>query len=204
MNILLKQAHSFATLGYLAAGALLLAGTPALADGISYSYVEANYQEVDIDLGGGFDADGDGFAVAGSAAIGDSAFVFASYGSSDLESVVDFSVLSVGAGYHDGLSEKTDWYATLAYVKAELDASGFGSADDSGYGASVGLRSMLSPSLEVYGSVGYTDLGDGADGTAFGVGLWYTVSGNVALGLGASFGEDVTTYGAGVRLYFDK
>jgi hypothetical protein len=63
---------------------------------------------------------------------------------------------------------------------------------------------MISPSLELYGSIGYTDLGDGADGTAFGAGLWYTVSGNIALGIGASFDDDVTTYGAGVRLFFDK
>lgn len=204
MNTFSKHKHPVAALGFFAMGALLLAGAPANADGISYSYIEANYQELDLDFGGGVDADGDGFAVAGSAAVGDSAFVFAKYGSFDLESVVDYSILSVGAGYHDSLSEKTDWYATLAYVKADLDAGFFGSADDSGYGVSVGLRSMMSPSLEVYGSIGYTDLGDGADGTAFGAGLWYTVSGNIALGLNASFEEDVTTYGAGVRLYFDK
>ena len=63
---------------------------------------------------------------------------------------------------------------------------------------------MVSPSLELYANASYVDAGDGADGTGFGAGLWYTVSGNIALGIGASFLEDLTTYGAGVRLYFDK
>jgi len=204
MNKLSKLTQPAAALAYLAVGALSFGSAPALADGISYSYVQAAYQELDIDIGGGPNADGDGFAVAGSAAVGDNAFVFAGYGSYDLESVIDYSVLSVGAGYHDSLSGKTDWYATLAYVKAELDAGFFGNVDDSGYGVAVGLRSMVSPSLELYGNIGYTDLGDGADGTAVGLGLWYTVSGNIALGLGASFEEDITSYGVGVRLYFDK
>ena len=188
----------------VACGALLLVGAPVLADGISYSFIQASYQEVDVDLGGGLDADGDGFAVGGSAAINDNWFVFVDYSSAELESVVDFDQLSAGAGYHSDLSAKTDWYATLAYVSAEVSAGGFGSADDSGAGVAVGVRSMLNPKLELYGNVSYVDLGDGADGTAFGAGVWYTVSGNIALGVGASFGEDVTTYGASVRLYFDK
>jgi hypothetical protein len=197
MNIFLKRSS-------LALGALLLSGAPALADGLSYSYIQASYQDVELDLGPGPNADGDGFAVAGSVEISDDWFIFADYGSFDLESTVDFTELSVGAGYHDSISTTTDWYASLAYVKAEVSASGFGSADDSGYGVAAGLRSMISPSLELYGNIGYADLGDGANGTTFGAGLWYTVSGNVALGLGASFGEDVTTLGIGVRLYFDK
>jgi hypothetical protein len=188
----------------LAVSALLLSGAVVQADGISYSYIQASYQEVDIDLGGNLDADGDGFAVGGSVAINDDWFVFADYASAELESVIDFDVLEVGAGYHAPISTKTDWYATLAYASAEVSAGGLGSADDRGYGVSAGVRSMISPSLELYGSIGYTDLGDGADGTAFGAGLWYTVSGNIALGIGASFDDDVTTYGAGVRLFFDK
>ena len=41
-------------------------------------------------------------------------------------------------------------------------------------------------------------------GTELGVGLWYTVSGNFALGLEARIADDVTRYGVGFRLYFDK
>jgi len=193
------------TLPAVACGALLLGGGAALADsGISYSYIQASYQEVDVDIGGGFDVDGDGFAVGGSVEINEDWFVFAGYASSEFESVVDLDQLEAGGGYHAPLSEKTDWYATLAYVSAEVSASGFGSIDDSGVGVALGVRSMVTPSLELYANASYADLGDGADGSGFGAGLWYTVSGNIALGVGASFGDDVSAYGASVRLYFDK
>jgi len=178
--------------------------TGAMADGLSYSYVEATYNEVDIDLGSGLNADGDGYSVSGSVGIADNWFVFAGYSSFDFESVVDLDQWSVGGGYHSAISTTTDWFATLSYIDASVDAGGLLRADDSGYGVSLGVRSMVNPSLELYGSLGYADLGGGADGTQVNAGLWYTVSGNLALGLGASFDDDVTEYGIGLRLYFDK
>lgn len=189
---------------YLAIGALMLSSATAMAEGPSYSFIQANYQEVDIDLGGGFDADGDGYGVAGSVAINDSWFVFASYTASEFESVIDLDQTTLGGGWNSAISEQTDWFVTLAYIDLGVSAPGFGSASDSGFGANVGVRSMLNPNFELYGSLGYSDLGDGGDGTAVAAGLWYTVAGNLALGLGAEVGSDVTTYGLGIRLYFDK
>jgi hypothetical protein len=191
-------------LRYLSIGALMLSSATAMAEGPSYSYIQANYQEVDIDVGGGFDADGDGYGVAGSVAINDNWFVFASYMSSEFESVIDLDQTTIGGGWNSAISEKTDWFATLAYIDLGVSAPGFPSIGDSGFGASVGVRSMLNPNFELYGSLGYSDLGDGGDGTAVAAGLWYTVGGNVALGLGAEVGSDVTTYGVGIRLFFDK
>jgi hypothetical protein len=191
-------------LRYLSIGALMLSSATAMAEGPSYSFIQANYQEIDIDLGAGFDADGDGYSVAGSVAINDSWFIFVDYAASELESIVDLDQTRLGAGFNSAISEKTDWFATLAYVDLSLKAPGFPSASDSGFSASVGVRSMLNPNFELYGSLGYADLGDGGDGTAVAAGLWYTVAGNLALGLGAEVGSDITTYGLGIRLYFDK
>jgi hypothetical protein len=191
-------------LRYLAIGALMLSSATAMAEGPSYSFIQANYQEVDIDLGGGFDADGDGYGVAGSVAINDSWFVFASYTASEFESVIDLDQTTLGGGWNSAISEQTDWFVTLAYIDLGVSAPGFVSVSDSGFGASVGVRSLINPNFELYGSLGYSDLGDGGDGTAVAAGLWYTVAGNLALGLGAEVGSDVTTYGLGIRLYFDK
>ena len=191
-------------LRYLSIGALMLSSATAMAEGPSYSFIQANYQEVDIDIGGGFDADGNGYGVAGSVAINDSWFIFAGYAASELESIVDLDEMKLGAGWNSAISEKTDWFVTLAYIDLELSAAGLGSVSDSGFGASVGVRSMMNPNFELHGSLGYSDLGDGGDGTAVTAGLWYTVAGNLALGLGAEVGSDVTTYGVGIRLYFDK
>ena len=64
--------------------------------------------------------------------------------------------------------------------------------------------SNVSDLIELYGEIAYVDLGSDADGTAVGAGVYYNVSDNVALGLGASVEDDVTAYGASVRFYFDK
>ncbi len=183
---------------------LMLSGAAALADGPSYSYIQAAYEEVDVDFGGGIDADGDGYSVGGSVAIGDSWFVFAGYGTSDLESVVDLTVLTIGGGWHTSIAPNTDFFAALGFADGEIDLSGFGSEDDTGYSVEVGLRSMVNEKLELTGSVSQVDFDDFGDGTTINAGLWYTLSGNLALGLGASFEDDVTSYGAGIRLYFDK
>ncbi len=191
-------------LRYLSIGALMLSSATAMAEGPSYSYIQANYQETKIDFGGAGDADGDGYGVSASFEIDESWFVFGSYGSSELESVIDLDQFSVGGGWHSAINENTDWFAALSYISLDVSARGLGSASESGFGASVGLRSNLKPNFELYGSLGYSDLGDGADGTEVGAGFWYTVTGNLALGLGVAAGSDVTSYGAGIRLYFDK
>ena len=186
------------------AGLLILSGAVAMADGHNYNYVQAAYQEVDIDVGGGFDVDGDGFGIGGSVEIDDDWFVFVDYSTVDFESVVDLNSLTIGGGYRAPISDKTDWFATLGYAKAELDVQGPGSVDDSGYAISAGLRSMVSEKFELYGTLGYSDLGDFADGTTVAGGFWYSLSGNMALGFGVDFDDDVTAYGVGFRLYFDK
>ena len=62
---------------------------------------------------------------------------------------------------------------------------------------------MMSPQLELTGSINYDDYGDDGQ-TSFGAGIWYTITGNIAVGGTAEFGDDISTYGVGFRLYFDK
>jgi len=186
------------------AGLLLLSSAVTMADGLNYNYIQAAYQEVNIDVGAGFDVDGDGFAIGGSVEVNDDWFVFAGYSTFDFESVVDLDSLTIGGGYHAPVSDKTDWFATLGYAQAEVSAPGLGSEDDSGYAVSVGLRSMVSEKFELFGSLEYADLGGGADGTSVAGGFWYSLSGNMALGFGVDIDDDVTAYGVGFRLYFDR
>ena len=186
----------------LSIAALMVSSTAALAEGPSYSYIQAAYQEIDVDLGGNVDADGDGYGVAGSVAIDENWFIFAGYSAFDLESVVDLDQMELGAGWHSPLSNKTDWFATVSYLDYEVSAPGFGSADEDGFGVGLGIRSMFNPSLELYAQVAYEDVGDGD--TTLAAGLWYTLTGNLALGAGVDLGDDITGYGVGIRLYFDK
>ena len=177
----------------------MLSSAVALADGPSYSYIQASYVDMDVDFGGG-SADGNGFGVAGSVALNDEWHVFADYTSADLESVLDLDLTTIGAGYHRGISDTTSVFAELGYAKVDLQFLG----DDSGLSAKVGIRSMINNNLEVYGTVGTLDFGDIDWGAEFGGGAWYTVSGNFAVGADIKFADDVTRLGLGARLYFDK
>lgn len=100
------------------------------------------------------------------------------------------------------MSERTDFFATLSYLNAKASARGFESVDEDGYGVALGIRSMLTDSFELNGSIGYADLGDGADGTSFNAGALYSFTENFAIGFDIGVDEDVTLYGIGARFYF--
>lgn len=182
---------------------LLLLAFPAFAGDISYNYVQIGYQKIDIDDPGiGFDVDGDGFGVAGSFEIGESWFIGAGYSQADFDFGIDLDELAVGVGWHTVMSNNSDFYALLQYVRAEASASGFPSVDEDGIGAQIGVRGMVTDNVEIGGSIGYVDLGDAGDGTSFGANVQYYFTESFAVGLLLGFDEDATSYGAGVRFYW--
>ena len=197
-----QEKRKYGLLNLVVLLAMFLAA-PAIADGPSYNYVQAGYQSVNLDLGGGFDVDGDGYGLGGSFEIGESMFVFASYGTTGFDFDVDLNQLQAGLGYHVGLTDNTDFFATLGYVAAEVEAPGFQSVDDSGYGATIGVRSNVTDLIELFGDIAYVDFGDGGE-TAVGAGIWFNFTDSFALGLAAGSGDDVTSYGASARIYFGK
>ncbi|MDJ0712285.1 MAG: porin [Woeseiaceae bacterium] len=179
---------------------LLVAATPAMAD-ISYNYIDLGYQRIELD-GGGFDVDGDGFAIGGSFEIAEDWFVAAGYGTADFDFGVDLDQTAIGLGYKSEISPTSDVFATVSYVRAEVSATGFGSADDSGFGISVGVRAMMSDNFELNGSIGYVDLDDFGDGTSFNAAGLYSFNESFALGVDLGIEEDVTSYGLFGRIYF--
>lgn len=161
------------------------------------------YQEAELDDDlAGFSFDGDGFGIGGSFEVGESWFIGVGYSTIGFDFGIDLDQISVGGGYHAGMSDRTDFFATLSYLSVEVSASGFGSVDEDGYGVAVGVRSMLTDNVELNGSLGYSDLGDGADGTAFNVGALYSFTESFAVGFDIGIEEDVTLYSLGGRFYF--
>lgn len=185
---------------------LLVLAAPAMAADISYNFIEAGYQEIDIDVGfsGGGDIDGDGFGIGGSFELNENWFIAASYASADFDFGVDLDQLSVGAGYHVPISDNADFYGALSFVRAEVSAGDF-SEDEDGYAATIGLRGMVGERFELNGSLSYVDFGSsGGDTTAFGAGALYNFSDILAAGFSVEIDDDVTAYGIGVRIYFDN
>lgn len=183
---------------------VILFAFPAFADDISYNFVELGYQRIsfDDDPVPGSDFDGDGFGIAGSFELGENAFIAGGYSQADFDFGVKLDTLSLGVGYHVGISDNLDFYGMLSAIRVDGSISGLGSADEDGYGAQIGLRGMIGDRFELSGSLAYVDLGDGADGTEVGAGLQYYVTERFAVGLSLGVDEDATSYGAGVRLYF--
>jgi hypothetical protein len=178
---------------------LLLAG-PALAQGVSYNFIELGYERSEFD---DIDLDGDGFGLGGSVEIGEYVFLLVDYSQISFDEGIDYDQLAVGAGYHVGMSARTDLYVGLLYVAAEASV-GNDSADENGFGATMGIRGLLTDKFELQGDVTYIDLGDGIDGTSVGVMGRYSFTPVFAGTLNIGFDEDATNYGVGVRFYFGK
>lgn len=185
---------------------LLLLAAPTFAADISYNFIGAEYQEIDIDSGflGGFDIDGDGYGVGGSFELNENWFIGASYSKADFDFGVDLDQLMLGAGYHVPITNNADFYGMFSFVSAEASIDGFDSVDEDGYAATIGLRGMIGERFELNGSLAYVDLGNGGDSTSFGGGVLYNFSDAFAAGFSVGIDDDVTTYGIGLRVYFDR
>jgi len=179
---------------------VLMAHAAIAADGPQYTYVEGGYGWIDYD---DVNADGDAFNIGGSLAVTDMFHLFAGYQDGEIEVSnfdIDVSTMQLGGGMNIELSPTVDLVATAAWVRAELDASGFGSDNEDGYALGVGVRAMVTPQFELNGGVSYVDVSD--DDTALNVGAVYSFNETFALTAGASFGDNVTSYGIGGRIYF--
>lgn len=179
---------------------LMLAALPLAshAEDMSYSFVDLGYVETDID---GVGPSLDGFGVRGSIGFAEHYFAFAEYSSQSV-SGVDLDQTTVGLGGHYGLSDSLDLVGRAGWFKADVSGGGT-SIDDDGYLLSAGLRGKIGESVELEGSVIYTDLGgSGGDDTAVAVGGRYFFTKNFAVGAEYQQGSDASTILLGGRYSF--
>ncbi|HEX9707864.1 MAG TPA: hypothetical protein VGA24_09535 [Steroidobacteraceae bacterium] len=180
-------------------GGLLLVAAPlaALADDMSYSYIDLGYVETDLDNG----PTADGFGVRGSVGFAENFFVFGEYTNQDLQGI-DIDQFAVGLGGHLSLTEKLDGVGRVGYLDAEASAGGVSISVD-GYLVSAGLRGKVTDDFELEGHVIHRDLGDdGGDETAFSIGGRYFFTDQLALGVEYEIGDDAKTFLIGGRFSF--
>jgi hypothetical protein len=186
-------------LGKVVLGGLVLAAAPlaAMADDMSYSYVDAAYVETDIDNA----PTADGFGLRGSVGFGANWFVFADFASQSVQGI-DIDSYDVGFGGHYGMTESLDLVGRIGYTKAEVDAGGGFSADDDGYLLDLGLRGRVTDGVELEGGVHYTDFSDGGDNTGLYFGGRFHFNKTWAVGAEYQSGDDADSILAYVRASF--
>lgn len=185
----------------IAAITLLIFAVPAMAQDLSYNYIEGSFGKVELD-DSFVDVDGDGFGIGGSFEVADQFHIFANYNTTDFDFDVDLDETRLGGGFHSSLSPNVDFVANLAWVRFDASGPG-GSVDDDGFGASVGVRAMAGTNVELAGAIEYVDIGDGDD-TSINGQAWYNFTEQFAVGLSIGLGDDITRYGIGARVYFGQ
>jgi len=183
--------------------ALLFSCAASADEGPRYTYGEIGYSRLDID---NYSGDGDFADFDVSLALTDLVHVFATYSDGTVGSSPDIDVrtASGGVGLNIPLDSRhtVDLVLDAAYLWTEVDGNFFNALDDDGYGLSAGVRAMLNPNLEVNGGVAYTDVNE--DDTAVYAGVVYKFTDLFAVTGGVSAGDNATSYGVGVRLYFGR
>lgn len=170
------------------------------------------------------DSKAGGYFVGGSFAVADSFYLFASYASGDDTIEIDESIpwlglgpfsfpadveasqLIGGVGYRYGLSDTTDLLAEVAAVNTEFETDDvFGrtvSLDGTDPRVSVGIRSAVGESVELWAKANYTD--SDLYESEFGgtLGLQFKVTQHVGIVGEYEGGDGYSQYMLGVRASF--
>ena len=186
-------------------GLSLIASTAGFAqdtndDGPTWNYIEGGYTVLNFD-------DSDlklrGVDLRGSFTIKENFFIAADFLSGTDNQGADerLNFFNVSAGVKYGLSNSTDIYIKGGFSSIR-ESDGSYSDTESGYHVGGGLKFKVASKLDLGASVTYTDLGNGYDSTKFGGSATYMFTEKMGLGVDVSRQEDITGFGAKLRLAF--
>ena len=163
----------------------------------NYTYVQISYDELDFDVGP-FDVDGDGLTFSGSYEINDDWYVYASFGSFDLDpGNTDIDTWTLGAGYVFPLKEDIDIYGRVLYIDQSSDVS---SVDEDGLGLQARIRARVTDEFELEGGIQYTDVVD--TDTSLQAAARYNFTENFSAGITLNFAGDADGIGINARYSF--
>lgn len=186
--------------GLLAAAIFVFPVSNAISAGLSYNYVEATYGSITVDTGLSDDLEGTAIGVSGSFEVSPNIAVAAGYSQASYDRFfgIDFdsSAFVFGITAHTLVSPKTDINAGISMMSADVEASdGFTtvSDDDTGTVISIGLRHLISSSVELEAGFDQVDIFDDISNTV-GFGARFYTSEQFSLAVGYTTGDDVDTY----------
>jgi len=121
-----------------------------------------------------------------------------------IKAAVDAELAKKGLTRTD--SDSADLYGKLGYTSAEVDVSvpGFGSAsaDDDGFLLGMGVRGRVAQQFELEGAVNYFDYSESGSDTSLGAAARWFFTDQFSAFAEGEFGDDVSTYGIGMRWNF--
>jgi len=159
---------------------------------LSYSYAELRF--VDVDTSGG-----DGFQLGGSIQLDGPWILLGSITALDFNNNVDSTFLELGGGYVWNYTNELDLIGTLTLVRSDVDTFG-GDFDDTGIAFSAGARGLLTPQIELRGSVNHINL-DNSD-TYLEIAGDYYFTRQISAGISLEFAGDVDVLTIGARWFF--
>jgi len=167
----------------LCVAAALALPLSAMAEGLSYNYLEGSYVIPEND---------DAFRIGGSFLLNPQFFLKA-----DGTVFEGGNLLTGQLGYRHALNNTLDLNITGGLLYADPD----GGDSETGYTFGGGLRALVAPQLELNGGIAYVDIYDNSD-VAFSVGAVYNFNANWAISGGGTFVDDADEFNVGVRYNF--
>ena len=195
----------------LLAGALVALPLSALAQGLSYNYIEGGYTKATLEDGDSNDFDFDGFSVAGSGKVSENLFLFGDYRFLESDTVAgtraDLNSGRVGLGFIVPFNEQLHLNAGggASFGKFEYKGAGAGATpddnDDTGYFLQAIARAKVLPALEINGGYRFEKLFDENESTGL-IGAVFNFTPAVAVLGNYEFGDGTDRYTLGGRFSF--
>lgn len=170
------------------------------ADDLSYDYLEARYAQSEIETDFG-NIDGDGWLLNGLFEITDSVHLFAGYDRLEFDDNARVRTTMFGGGFAFGVSPTTDIILRAGFVDGQL-TDDFFELNDDGFMVSAGVRSLITPEIELYGTFQSIDFEDIGEEDSMTVGVDFYLNRDFAIGPTIVWIEDTTTWTLGAKFYF--
>jgi len=176
--------------------ALALLTVPAAhAADLSYTFVEANYAQIDTDAAPTVD----GYGLRSSFAVTDNIHLLGDYLRRD-DARVDLDTAGLGVGFRTAASDNVDLVATAKYSRfdgavADRDAEGHG------WVTTVGVRAAMSPKLEVEAAMVFDRIEDESDPGLL-LAAQYRFNRWLGVAWSLRFSPDGSSIGVGPRVSF--
>lgn len=167
----------------------------AHAGNFDYNYGQVGYETGDFEgliLTGSFEINKDMFVIARYAALSND----------DAGSDIDYTDISVGAGYHMPIDNKTDAVFTVSFDSGEVDVPAIpaASSDDTGILLTAGVRHNLNAKVELAGNIYHITTFDGDTGVQGEV--RYNINNKMSAGLSFASGDYLDGLGLNFRMGF--